>query len=113
LALEHLREQLAKEKPEVLERLGWTKDDARRFLDRWELMKQAAGKQGPAGTAARQQFDDALRSLGLRPRGTELRHGGIQTDQLQKLRDAGRFAPPPEWAEQFREYTRGVAGGGR
>jgi hypothetical protein len=113
LALEHLRDQLAKEKPEVLERLGWTKEDARRFLDRWELMKQAAGKQGPAGTAARKQFDDALRSLGLRPRGTELRHGGMQTDQLQNLRDAGRFAPPPEWAEQFREYTRGVAGGGR
>jgi len=113
LALEHLRDQLAKEKPEVLERLGWTKEDARQFLDRWELMKQAAGKQGPAGAAARKQFDDALRSLGLRSSGTELRHGGMQTDQLQNLRDAGRFAPPPEWAEQFREYTRGVAGGGR
>ena len=113
LALEHLRDQLAKEKPALLERLGWSKDDARRFLQRWEQMRQSAAQPGPDGKTAREHFDDALRSLGLRARGTELRHGDVPTDQPQGNRDASRFAPPPDWAEQFREYTRGVAGGER
>jgi hypothetical protein len=110
LALEYLRDQLAKEKPEVLQRLGWTKDDARRFLDRWQQMQQSAAQKGEEGKAAQKQLDEALRSLGLRPRGTQLQHGGVTADNKpQNLRDAGRFAPPPDWAEQFREYTRGVA----
>ena len=56
LALEHLRDQVAKDRTELLDRLGWTKDDAQRFLDRWEQMKQAAAKQGAAGEAARKEL---------------------------------------------------------
>jgi hypothetical protein len=111
LALDYLRDQLAKKNPELLGRLGWSEDDARRFLNRWEAMQRAAGEQGLAGENAKKQFNDALRSLGLRPNGVELSHGGIAPDQPQNLRDAGRFAPPADWAEQFREYTRGVAKG--
>ncbi len=110
LALEHLRDQLAKEKPALLDQLGWTKDDARRFLDRWEQMQRAAAQPGPEGDAAREHLDDTLRSLGLRRGATELRRGAVAGDQSEQARDAARFAPPPEWAEQFREYTRGVAG---
>ncbi len=110
LALEHLRDQLAKEKPELLEKLGWTKDDARRFLERWEQMRASAGEKGANSEVARKRFEDALRSLGLRPRGAELKHGGVTTDKPQQQRDASRFVPPPDWAEQFREYTKGVAG---
>jgi hypothetical protein len=73
-------------------------------------MQQAAAQKGQAGQSARQQFNDALRSLGLRPHGSELRPGSITPDQPQNLHDAGRFAPPADWAEQFRQYTRGVAG---
>jgi hypothetical protein len=111
LALEHLRDQLAKEKPGLLEKLGWTKEDAQRFLNRWEAMQRAAAQKGPEGEAARKQLSEALKSLGLRPHGTELRRGGVQREGSQNLHDAGRFAPPPDWADQFREYTRGVAGG--
>jgi hypothetical protein len=113
LALEYLRDQVAKEKSPLLERLGWTKDDARRFLERWEAMRRAAAEPGPAGQSARKRLDDALRSLGLRPRGTELRHGGLKAEPPQNLRDAGRFPPPPDWADQLREYSRGVSGSQR
>src|SRR5204862_281441 len=109
----HLRDQLAKEKPELLDRLGWTPEEARQFLERWEEMKRAAAQEGPKGEAARRVLDDALKSLGLRPRGAQLRRGGSAQDQPQNLKDAGRFAPPPEWSEQLRAYTRGVAGGER
>lgn len=113
LALEYLRDQLAKDKPEVLDRLGWTREDAKHFIARWDEMQRAAAQKGSAGDAARKHLSDTLRSLGLRPRGTELRRGGLKADQPENLRDAGRFAPPPDWAEQFREYTKGVSGGER
>jgi hypothetical protein len=113
LALEHLEDQLAKDQPELLERLGWTREQAQRFIDRWQQLREAADEKGARGEAAKKQLDDALKSLGLRPGTTVIKHGGTKTDQLQDLRDSGRFKPPQEWAEQFREYTRGVANQGK
>jgi hypothetical protein len=113
LALEHLRDQLAKEKPRLLDRLGWTKEEARRFLDKWEAMKRMAAEPGPQGDTARKEFNDAIRGLGLRPRGTELRHGGGASDKPETLHDPRNFAPPPDWDDQMRAYTRGVAGADR
>ncbi|MGD0515929.1 MAG: hypothetical protein ABSA26_00200 [Thermoguttaceae bacterium] len=113
LALEHLEDQLAKDRPELLERLGWTREQAQRFIDRWQQLREAADEKGIRGEAAKKQLDDALKSLGLRPGTTVIKHGGTKTDQLRDLRDSGRFAPPQEWAEQFREYTRGVANQGK
>ncbi len=113
LALEHLRDQLAKEKPPLLDKLGWSKEDARRFLEKWDAMKRRADQSGPQADAARKQFNDALRSLGLQPRGTELRHGGVAQDKRENLRDPRNFVPPPEWDDQMRAYTRGVAGADR
>jgi len=113
LALEHLEDQLNKDQPELLEKLGWTREQAQRFIDRWRQLRQAADEKGPRGDAAKKQLDDALKSLGLRPGSTYLKHGGTKADQLRDLRDSGRFAPPAEWSEQFREYTRGVANQGK
>ena len=111
--MEYLRDQLAKEKPALLDRLGWTKEDAQRFIDRWEEMKRLAAEAGPQGDAARKDFNDAIRSLGLRPRGTELRHGGVASDKPANQHDARNSVPPPDWDEQMRAYTRGVAGADR
>jgi hypothetical protein len=113
LALEHLEDQLAKDQPELLDRLGWTREQAQRFIDRWQQLREAADEKGPRGEAAKKQLDDALKSLGLRPGTTVIKHGGAKPDQIRDLRDSGRFAPPDEWAEQFREYTRGVANQGK
>ena len=44
LALEHLKDQLAKEKPDLLKKLGWNRDDARRFMEAWR--KRVAGRPG-------------------------------------------------------------------
>ena len=109
LALEHLEDQLAKDKPELLEKLGWTREQAQQFLDRWQQLRREANETGSHGETAKKQLDDALKSLGLRPRSTVLKHGNVKGDQQRNMRDAGRFAPPADWADQFREYTRGVA----
>ena len=34
-------------------------------------------------------------------------------DKPEDLRDPRNFAPPPEWDDQMRAYTRGVAGADR
>ena len=113
LALEHLKDQMNQQDSALLEKLGWTREEARKFVQKWEQMKREAAKSGPEGEAARRQLDGALKSLGLRPRGTQLKGGGTTTDKLQGLREASRFDPPSDWSELFRAYSRGVAGGGR
>ena len=113
LALDYLRDQMAKDKSRLLDQLGWSREDAARFLQRWEQMKQAAGRQGVEGQAARKSLDEAIKSLGLRPHGTRLRGGKTAQDKIDNLRDARRSEPPADWAEQVHDYLRGVATGGR
>jgi hypothetical protein len=114
LALEYLEDQLAKEKPDqrLLDRLGWTKEELKQFVDRWQQMKRSAAEEGPRAAEAKQTFDDALRSLGLRPRGTRLEGGSVAEDRTQKA-DTRRYEPPAQWVDQVRAYSRGVNRGGR
>ena len=113
LALEHLKDQLAKEKPDLLEQLGWSRDEARRFLENWRKRVAAAQQEGARGQAARNSLEEALKSLGLRPHGTQLKGSRNASDQFQNLRDAGQSDPPSDWADLFRAYTKSVAGEGR
>lgn len=109
LALEYLEDQLQQSEPDqqLLDRLGWSRDELARFVRRWQKMKADARQSGPGGDSSREELDDALRSLGLRPSGTSLKAGGVETDNLRKT-EAIRSDPPPAWREQFREYTRSV-----
>ena len=95
LALEKLKDQLKKPTGEqkLLDKLGWTRTDAERFVKRWEAMKQAAGKTGTEGDAARRQLDDALRNLGLRPRGTKI--SGDRARRRSPAQPARRAADSP------------------
>ncbi len=113
LALEHLKDQLAKEQPdqELLDRLGWTREDMTRFAERWEKMRRQAAGQGSDAGSAKKEFDEAVRSLGIRRGLTELKGGGLEADKPGRIKDSRRVAPPADWAEQFRAYSHGVAGG--
>jgi hypothetical protein len=112
LALEHLRDQVQKDNSDLLQKLGWTKDDARQFLERWESMKRAAGSER-ANSAAKRRFENAIRNLGLQHRGVELKRGDVPLDQPDRQRSAARFAPPPDWQQQYEAFKRGVAGENR
>ena len=116
LALEYLRDQLAKEEPDqdLLDRLGgWTREDLEKFTRRWDRMRREAVGQSPRARAAQKDLEQAIKSLGLRPGGTELRGGQSTPDDVGTLRDSPRFAPPAEWADQVREYLKGTAAGER
>ena len=111
LALEYLEDQLANEKPdqELLDRLGWTRADLEEFARRWRQMRQVAGRQGADGNDAKAELDEALRSLGLRPRSTELEGGQSEQDQFRGMKDSRRFDPPPKWRDLFEAYTKSIS----
>ena len=94
---------------ELLEKLGWTADELRRFVDRWKNLKSQAEAAGPQAEEARQELDDALRSLGLGPN----RRPGFQAqstkDKLRDLQEAYRGRTPLEYQELMRKYIKGTA----
>jgi hypothetical protein len=109
LVLETLSEQLKRKKVdnELLDELGWSEDDLRKFVERWQERKQAARQDDTTGDAAQRELDEALRSLGLR-RGP-LRQGPLREDTLRDLRQGYRGAVPLEYQERLRAYNQGVS----
>ena len=106
LALEYLEDQKHNPDPKLLEELGWNQDDLQKFINQWQQLKQEAVE----GERGRQEFDEALRSLGLRPGGDQMRQSGGADDRARGLSDdGGRTTPPPSFLEQFNAYTRGAA----
>lgn len=110
LVLRYLEDQLAREAPDeqLLKELGWTKEDMARFVRRWQELKKAAEENTPRGQAAQRQLNEILRSLGLKPGGTELRRNEQSRDSIRGL-EAGRdIPPPPQWSDYFREYLKSL-----
>jgi hypothetical protein len=110
LAVENLKDQLAKNKldQELLDKLKWSREDVEKFVKHWEEMKREAGQPGAKGKAAREQLDESLRSLGLRPRGTNVK-GNSTADKFRNLKDARDSQPPAEYADQYRAYSTGTS----
>ncbi len=115
LALEHLRHELGKDQPDqaLLDRLGWTREQAEDFVTRWEAMRKNAQAPEQRDSSGRRQLDDALRSLGLRPRGATLGSNAKRDDRSQGYRESHRTTPPPEYSEAFKAYTQGTSRGGK
>ena len=99
--------------PELLKKLGWSRADLENFVKRWEQMRQQARSQGDQQATAQRELDETLRSLGLRPRGTSLKSNAGRDDKSQGYKESRRTSPPPEYAEQYKEYTQGVSRGGK
>lgn len=106
LVLEYLRDQQQNPDPELLERLRWSEEDLRRFLNRWEdLQRNATDDQ-----QGQQEWNDALRSLGLRPQQQGSRRVSAPADAVQGLRDTGtQSRPPGRYLEQFNAFKKGTA----
>ena len=115
LALSHLQDELAKEQPDpdLLKQLGWDRDDLRKFVDRWERMRRMRRAPPKRARRRRRELDEALRSLGLRPRTTSLGASDARDDEHKGLRESRHSTPPPEYAEQTKAYTQGTARGGK
>lgn len=107
LVLEYLKDQRDNPDAELLNKLGWSPEDLRNFLDRWQQMKQAADRQDPQ---ARHELDESLKSLGLRSGRTQPRAAGAAADTVRGNRDDGqRSSPPARYLEQFKAYRKGTS----
>jgi hypothetical protein len=111
LVLEKLDDQLEQHKvdPKLLKSLGWTEDELRRFVTRWQGLKARAAEGGDDAADANAQLDAALRSLGLRQNGPQRFRAGAPADKLRDLNDAYRARAPQEYLDRVREYTKGVS----
>lgn len=106
LAIEHLRDSVAAGRTDVLESLGWTPEQARAFLDRWEAMNRMAGSPDPR---LRGEFQKTLRSLGLRP--ADVRSSrDVPTDVKGGQAEGRRSRPPAGYREQLKAYLQGTGG---
>ncbi|HEY6565022.1 MAG TPA: hypothetical protein VIY86_11030, partial [Pirellulaceae bacterium] len=96
--------------PELLKNLGWTADDLKGFHKRWNDHRQSARDPGPPGDKARNELDELLGSLGLRPTGDRV-GANARGDERIRVRDEGtRSQPPEEYREQYRAYLRSRPG---
>ena len=109
LVLEKLAEQLKRKQvdQQLLDRLGWTEDELRQFVERWQQLKAAARSDEPSADAARRELDGTLRSLGLR-RGP-LQQGPVKEDQLRDLREGYRGPVPLQYQDRLRAYNEGIS----
>jgi hypothetical protein len=104
--LEYLRDQQHRADPALLNRLGWNADQLAEFLRRWEQLKQAA-EQDPR---QRQELDEALKSLGLRPPDDRVRQSrASQQGRSQQAESAERSSPPAKYLELFNAFRKGAA----
>ena len=106
LALEHLRKAVESGDTTVLDRLGWTRDQARAFLERWEKMRRLAESADPI---ERGTFDRTMRSLGLRPDGVKSSRD-VPADARGGQAEGRRSRPPADYQEQVKAYTQGTSG---
>jgi hypothetical protein len=104
LAIEHLRQSVESGDTGILDDLGWTPQQARDFLTRWEAMRRMArsGDQRQQG-----EFEQAIKSLGLRPGGVRSSRD-VPTDVKGGQAEGRRSRPPSDYREQFKAFMQGA-----
>ena len=105
LAIEHLQHSLEQGRTDVLDDLGWTPEQARAFLARWQQMQSLAGSADPKERA---EFEKAVRSLGLRPEGVQSSRA-VPTDRRGGQAEGRRSKPPSDYREQFKAFMQGTS----
>lgn len=90
----------------MLDALGWTREQAQAFIDRWRAMRRLADSDDPR---QRGEFERAVRSLGLRPGGVRSSRD-VPTDVKGGQAEGRRSRPPSEYRDQVRAYLQGTSG---
>ena len=101
LALEKLSSQKEDPDQELLDRLGWTEEEFKTFLDRWQQMKDAAQK---GDAKAKRKYKRAIQSLNLNP--SQTIDSIKQTDEkVTGLNvDSEKVVVPPRLRRNFESF---------
>jgi len=95
--------------PELLEKLGWTEDEMRRFTERLNKYLQEAkpGEETPESTARRQQFEEMLKGLDVDKKGTTRKGDGAPSREVNQI-ETRRGTVPKEYRSAYDKFTREV-----
>jgi hypothetical protein len=103
LVLNKLEDQLQNPDPDLLDKMNWAEQDLREFLDRWKRMKQSAQTGDPT---AKKQYEEAIKSLGLRPDNRSRTSKNRDVDASGLNQDGSVIEPPADLAPDFNEFLR-------
>lgn len=113
LVLDRLKDQLERGEvdQELLERLGWTEDDLRKFTDRMQKQLKDTGKDvSPAAVARRRQFEEMIKDIHT---AAPTRRQGSEKPRQKRVNQfdtKGRPPVPQRFRSRYREYTRSFSG---
>jgi len=111
LVLKRLQEGLERGDidPELLERLGWSPEELRRFTDRLarHLEESRSSEESPESAARRLQFEEMLKSLDVHRRGTA-RQGENSPQRDINFTDSSRNTVPKEYRSAYEKFSREI-----
>jgi hypothetical protein len=106
MVLDYLKNQQNEPDPELLKKLGWSKEDLRRFVQRWERLKREAIEASADGESAGERMEQLLRGLGLQAERDRMRRDRHVLERTAVSDSGQRSEPPDEYAEQYRAFLR-------
>ena len=111
LVLKRLKNELERGEvdQELLDELGWTPEQMKKFVDRMQQQVEDKGDDNsPAAQARRRQFEEMLRNLDVTSK-TQRRNDTSKDKQNGEAIGPVRRAPPPEYREWFESYKKSVS----
>ncbi len=119
LVLQYLDEALKDKVPQrLLDKLGWTEEELREFVETWRKMREAAGDE--TDPAAREKYLDELQRLrfeeyaGLddsEPVDSVKERRARDDEELVGSRSSSRVKTPSPLEERVRAFSKGIAAG--
>ncbi|MDA1178973.1 MAG: hypothetical protein O2931_09275, partial [Planctomycetota bacterium] len=107
--VESLKDQERRPDPELLEEMNWKSEDIRRFLERWEKLRGDMQDKPSVSPPVRQEWENALRSLGLTP---QPRRGKSSQQRSQQVQEQRSIPPvPPAYRDSYRTFRKGTLPG--
>lgn len=112
LVLKRIKDELKRKEvdQELLNELGWTKEEMKQFSDRLQKQLQAPDldQQSPESLARKRQFEEMLKSLKPAPRAKQRKRTSTRKQTNDSL-GPRRLPVPEEYREAYEAFTRGLA----
>jgi hypothetical protein len=96
--------------PELLEELGWTTDQLKKFQQRLaKNLKQKSGELTPEEQQQKLQFEESLKQMKFSTKEATERKGDNQPKRDVTNFTPGRGQAPPQYREQEKAYERSLS----
>ena len=112
LVLKRIKDELKRKEvnQELLNELGWSKEEMKQFSDRLQKQLQIpdTNQQSPESLARKRQFEEMLKSLKPAPGATQRNRTSTRKQTNESL-GPRRLPVPEEYREAYEAFTRGLA----